>query len=269
MDIMNVLPEDRFAEVDDFLAFVSIYDDENRIKSYFSFLEKHKSLIEGKVCAELGAGMGIISEKLISLGAERVYAVEKNPYLFEITKERLDKYKNAVVVNKDILDFVPEKNIDFAVHEFYGQLLFDEEIFLLEKLKWTPQYLFPNGGKLMGGVIDVAEFDDDVINSSTIKHIDGALVSGLFDEEDVPLMFDVAKYQYGEKIPRTFTCDISQYEGDLLYLGLVILHDGNEICRAGVCDNWSYVWTYRKGNKFKLEFDVTERGTDVYFEWIG
>ena len=268
MDIMNVLPEDRYAEADDFLAFISIYDDKNRTKAYFDFLGKNKTLVEGKVCAELGAGLGIMSEKLLELGASQVFAIEKNPHLFELTRKRLSKYKNATVINSDVLDFVPDREIDFAVHEFYGQLLFDEEIFLLDSLKWKPKLLFPNGGKLMGGVMNVADFDDEVVNAETVKHLDGVLVSGLFDEEDVPLQFDVATYKYGTGTPKSFVCDISGYEGDLLYFGLVILHDGKEICRAGVCDNWSYVWTYRKGNKFKLEFDVTDRGTDVYFEWL-
>ena len=120
----------------------------------------------------------------------------------------------------------------------------------------------------MGGVMNVDDFDDEVVNAETVKHLDGVLVSGLFDEEDVPLQIDVASYKYGEETLQSFVCDITGYKGDLLYFGLLILHDGQETCRAGVCDNWSYVWTYRKGNKFKLEFETTERGTDVYFKWL-
>ena len=51
------------------------------------------------------------------------------------------------------------------------------------------------------------------------------------------------------------------------FLAFISIYDDG-IFRAGVCSNWSYVWTYSKGDKFKLEFDITDRGTDVFFEWL-
>jgi len=69
MDIVNKLPEERFADVDDLLAFVSIYDDEERTRSYVSMLRRHRELIEDKVVVEAGCGLGLFSAEMARLGA--------------------------------------------------------------------------------------------------------------------------------------------------------------------------------------------------------
>ncbi len=268
MDIMNLLPEGRYNDVDDLLAFISIYDDQQRTKVYFKLLEDNREDIKAKVCVELGCGLGLMSEKMAQLGARRIYAVEMNPYLYELARSRLSCYKNVTVVRADAQDFVPPEPVYTLVHEFYGQMLYDEELYILENLKWKPRLVLPDGGRLMAGLTWVDYFEDEVVNSQMLKYLEDVLVSGLFDEEDLELWIDVAQFRYGQKFPGAFEVDLAGEKGDLLYMGLKITHQGQEVCQAGVCDNWSYVWTWRNKNRFRLSFVPGERAPEVVFDWI-
>ncbi len=265
---MNYLPEGRFEAIDDLLAFISIYDDQNRTEAYYKLLEENAGLIKDAVCADLGAGLGIMSRKMLELGAAKVYLVEKNPYMFELAQKTLAGYDNVIFINEDIRDFVPPEKIAVAVHEFYGQLLFDEELILLDNLHWQPEHLLPDGGKLLGGIMKVTDFDDEIITPEVLKKLEGVLVSGLFDEEGIAPFFEIASFRYGQhRQSYSFNCKLPDAEGDLLYMALVITHQGKEICRAGICDNWSYVWTHKSGHEFDITFEQQERGTEVFFSW--
>ena len=265
---MNILPEGRYNDVDDLLAFISIYDDQQRTKAYFRLLEDNSEDIRDRVCVELGCGLGLMSEKMAQLGARRVYAVEVNPYLYELAKERLSKYNNVTVIHADAREFVPPEPVYTLVHEFYGQMLYDEELYILENLKWKPRLVLPDGGKLMAGLTWIDDFEDDVVDSNFMKYLDGVLVSGLFDEEGLELWIDVAEFRYNGLFPGFFDVDISGQQGDLMYMGLKILHQGQEICQAGLCDNWSFVWTYRRGDRFNLRFVKGDRSPEVEFQWL-
>ena len=267
MDIINELPEKRFDELDDMLAFISIYDDENRTRAYFEMLESNRDDIKGKVCLEAGCGFGLISEHLARLGAKKVYAVEMNPHLFEIAKQRLASYKNVQVIQSDILDFRPPEKIDVLVHELFGQLLYDEDIFTLDRLKFEPGLVLPEKAVLMGGCMDSSALVDESVTPEVLSKLNGALVSGLFDDEDIGLTFPVLNWEFGKSAFQT-TCDISAYPGDVLYFGLQIVHSDNVICTAGVCSNWSFVWTPRIGDRFELSFQPGNRGTNSCFKWI-
>ena len=265
---MNILPEGRYNDVDDLLAFISIYDDQERTKAYFQLLEDNRGDIKGKVCVELGCGLGLMSEKMAQLGARRVYAVEVNPYLYELARERLARYKNVSVIHADARDFIPPEEVHTLVHEFYGQMVYDEELYILENLKWQPRLVLPDGGKLMAGLAWADDFEDEVVDSNFMKYLDGVLVSGLFDEEGLDLKIDICEFRYKMPFARSFDVDISGQEGDLMYMGLKILHQGQEFCQAGICDNWSYVWTYRSGDRFNLRFVEGERAPEVEFHWL-
>ena len=265
MDIMNELPDKKYYEIDDLLAFISIYDDEERTRSFLKLLQDHRGLIRDAVCVEAGCGFGLLSEQMAKLGAKKVYAVETNPRLCAIARERLSAYPNITVVEKDIRDFQPEQPVDVLVHELFGQLLYDEDIMALEQLLFKPQHVLPNRAVLKGGCINSDDFDD-VIDDKVLQHLDGVLVSGLYDDEDVDLQFPVIEWQYGK--PHTqATVDLSGRKGDLLFFGLEIMHDEKFICRAGECDNWSYVWTPRTADEFYLSFLPADRGMAVSFEW--
>jgi hypothetical protein len=157
--------------------------------------------------------------------------------------------------------------VDVLVHEYYGQLLFDEELYLLDRLRFRPGLILPDGGLLRCGVVDIRDFDDPVVTDRVLQKLDGVLVSGLLDEGGVPLMRDVARFEAGQPIEASFHCDIGDLPGDLLYLGLEVLHQGHVICRAGRSSNWAYSWTCRSGDRFSLTFPLGERGPEVDFLW--
>ncbi len=268
MDIINVLPEEKFNNIDDLLTFISIYDDKNRTRAFLQLLENHKNEIKDKVCLEIGTGLGILSEKAARLGAHKVYAIERNPYLFQLARQRLKKYPNVQLLNIDITEFQPKEEIDIVIQELFGQLLYDEDIYVLENLKFKPKLILPTEAKLKVGATYVAEFEDEVVNQSMIKFLNGVLVSGLFDEEGLELQKEVIDYKFNSPLKRQAIIDISDLKGDLIYFGLEIYDKGKRICQAGVCDNWSFIWTYRAGNKFELKFEPTSRGSEVFFRWI-
>ncbi len=266
MDIMNELPEEQFEKVDDLLAFISIYDDENRTKEYFKLLDDSRHLIRGQVCVEAGCGFGLMAERMAALGAKKVYAVEANEHLFDIAKQRLRTNKNIEVVHADIRDFEPQEEVNVLVHEFFGQLLFDEDIHVLDQLQFVPRHILPNQASLQMTVLNSTDFTDEVVSSHVLQKLSGVLVSGLFDAEDVAPNISVMRWP-SQDTEKTVV-DLSGRQGDLLCFGLEINHENKFVCRAGVCDNWSLVWTPRAGNRFEMEFIPRDRGADIHFNWI-
>ncbi len=266
MDILNVLPEGTFAALDDLLTFISIYDDRARTQAYLRLLRAHRQAIAGAVCVDAGCGMGYFAEAMVRLGARRVYAVEANPYLYALAADRLTAYPEVVCVHQPIQDFEPEESVDVLVHEFFGPLLYDEDVHVLEALRFRPRLVLPDRAVLMGGLTWIEAVADETVTPAVVRQLKGALVSGLFDEGTLPLQFPVACWRFG-KAEREVVCDLSGREGDLLYLGLQIYHGDRLICQAGRCENWPYVWTPRAGDRFRLRFVPVERGTDVYFAW--
>lgn len=266
MDIMNSLPDERFEAVDDLLAFVSIYDDNKRTTAYKKMLDNNKDKIAGQVCVEAGCGFGLFAEYMALLGAKKVYAVEKNPLLFLQAQQRLSKYPNVELINSDIKDFQPEGNINVLVHELFGQLLYDEDLYVLEKLSFQPKYYLPNKAVLACGLTHSNKLVDETVTTNVLQQLDGCLVSGLFEEKNQKLDSPVIEWQPGKFVYST-KVDISKQEGDLLFFGLQIYQENELICTAGDCDNWSFVWTPRCGDLFEIQFEKWGRGMDVNFSW--
>ena len=267
MDILNEIPQKKFEKMDDLLAFISIYDDENRLEAYYKMLQESQDVIKGKVCCEAGCGFGLFAEYMAKLGAGKVYAVETNELLFEIAAERLKKYPQIEMVHADIRDFIPAEPVEVLVQELFGQLLYDEDIYSLDYLQFSPKFILPEKAVLMGGCIDSSFMVDDCVTPAVLKKLDGALVAGLFDEEDCPLSYPVIEWQYG-KSNYEATCDITKQKGDVVYFGLQLFHNNKLISQAGECDNWSFVWTPRMGNRFKMKFSQAYRGMTVEFDWV-
>jgi len=268
MDIVNRLTDKRYLEVDELLALISTYEDKNRERAYKKLFRDNKNLIRGKVCVEAGCGMGLLTEYLIRHGAAKVYATEANPNLFQIAKKRLAQYPNIEVFNCDITDFTPSTKVDLLVHDFFGQLIFDADINKLNNLKFTPSFIMPDGCALKYGIMDVEDFDDPVVDELVMKQMKGVLVSGLFSEFGVPLKDEVLKFEFGKPSSDRITKDISNLKGNLLYLGIEISHNHKIVCQAGYCEKWSYIWTHRSGNVFKLSFDNSAEIPEPVFEWV-
>jgi SAM-dependent methyltransferase len=267
MDIMNELPDAVYDRMDDLLAFVSIYDDHHRTNAYLDLLERHHDDIRDAVCVEAGCGFGVLSEKLAQLGAKRVYAVEANQHLAAIARQRLASYPNVQVVEADIRHFRPEEPVDVLVHELFGQLLFDEDLYSLELLKFNPRLFLPDEAMLQVSLLNSFDYTDDVVTPQVLSETKGALISGLFDAENIIATCPVMRWSR-DNFPRSCVIDVSQFKGDLLCFSLEIYHHDRLICRAGECDNWSLVWTPRAGNVFKLEFRPQTRGSAVHFSWL-
>lgn len=267
MDIMNALSELRFREVDDVLAFISIYDDRKRIAAYRRLLRRHRSQIRGSVCVEAGCGLGIFAGELARLGARIVYAVEQNAALARLARQQLAEFANVQVVEAPIEEFTPPEPVDVLVHEFYGQLLFDEDLHALAKLQFKPKLVLPDGGDLLCALVDADDYLDAYVTHAVLAELQGVLVSGLFAENGDRLQLPVVQWRFGEPIPKRREVRLTG-EGDLLMLGVRVLHQGDEICRAGSCDNWALVWTPRAGDRFELGFDHRRIGEEVTFRWM-
>jgi hypothetical protein len=267
MDILNELPPDQFREVDDLLAFVSIYDDRRRTKAFLRLLRRHRRAIRGGVCVEAGCGFGIFSEAMANMGARKVYAVEQNPILARIARKRLASYANVEVVEEAIQQFRPPEPVDVLVHDFFGQLLYDEDLWALDHLRFQPQLVLPSQAELAYGVVDSRDYVDESVTPDVLAELKGALVSGLFEEKGGELRGVAVSWNYPTGLS-TGPVDIRDRPGDLLVFGLRILDNGETVCEAARCPNWSYVWTPRAGDRFLLRFVPDVFGSKCLFEWL-
>ena len=271
MDILNRLSSKQFRTIDDLLAFISIYDDTQRTRAYRKLLRAHRKQIRDSVCVEGGCGLGLFSIELARLGARKVYAVEQNPLLAKLAQERINRLPTSIknrieVINKPLQQFKPHEQVDILVHEFYGQLLYDEDLWVLERLRFKPKLVLPDGGELWAGVVFSASYKDKVVTSEVIQKLDGVLVSGLFQERFNELKHPVLRWDHRNGL-KPVTHSFKKLRGDLICLGLRVTHRGKTICEAGKCPNWSYVWTHRKRNKISLVFRKSGGMMDVKFEW--
>ena len=117
MDILNRLSPRRFREVDDLLAFISIYDDTQRTRAFRRLLRAQQKHIHGAVCVEGGCGLGVLSIEMAQLGARQVYAIEQNPLLAKLARERVAQLpKNLAqrieVIETPLQNFRPPQMID-------------------------------------------------------------------------------------------------------------------------------------------------------------
>jgi len=271
MDILNTLPQKRFRQLDDLLAFISIYDDRRRTKSYLTLLHSFRKRIAGSVCVEGGCGLGIFSAELARLGARKVYAVEQNPLLAQLCRKRFDRLpkhltRQIELIVSPLQDFRPPVPVNVLVHEFYGQLLYDEDLWVLGRLKFDPDVVLPDGGELRAGVVRSVDYFDRVVTGSVIEKLDNVLVSGLFREKLSELQMPVLRWKFGKGLSH-ISHSFKQKRGDLACFGVVITHRGKTICEAGRCPNWSYVWTARKGNSVSFRFRRDGEFMDCRFSW--
>jgi SAM-dependent methyltransferase len=269
MDILNRLPEDRFNEVDDLLTFVSIYDDEERTRAYEAMLRRHRDLIEDKVVVEAGCGFGLFSAEMARLGARKVYAVEINPLLYAVAEERVRSFPAVTLLRSDIREFEPPEPVDLLVHDFFGQMLYDEELHVFDKLRFRPARVLPDRALLRYGWARAQSFCDEVVTPAVLKKLGGVLVSGLFDDEPGYRFFrTAAEWSFpGGLLPGDNDLTGVGQAGDVLYFGLEI-YDGEALVgRSGCSSNWSYVFTPRAGDRFRLDFEWNGRFMEAVFRW--
>jgi len=258
MDIYSYIPDEDYAVYDGFLSFLGMYEDRRRITNYRRCMKRYRHRIKNGVVIEAGAGFGIFTEYMLKLGAKKVYAVEENELMIKILKNKFRDNAQVVVVEGLIEDFEPDEKIDFLVHDFWGALLYDENLISLERLKFSPGIIFPNRGELRYGVFDLEAFNDKIITREILDILEGILVSDLIPTRELPLDRIAYTWSASEGL-RKIDSKLPQ-KGDVLVFGIKIFHDGDEVCRTHFCYNWPYIWTKKTGRKFNLEFFEREPG---------
>lgn len=266
MDIMNHLGRGRFADADDLLAFISIYDDERRTRAYRRMIRSESSAIKNAICVDAGCGLGLFSADMARLGARHVFAVEANRSLYELARTRLQRFQNVTVIHEDIAQFKPRERVDVLVHEFFGQLLYDEDLIALQHLRFAPRLFLPDRAMLMAGLCSAKKVVDRNVTMEVLQRLNGVLVSGLFEDRFLSYKVPVLTWTPRRYVTRV-VCDLRAMPGDLLYMGLQVFYQNTLICQAGRCENWSAVWTPRVGDRFRLDFMPAGRGMDVSFAW--
>lgn len=273
MDILNVLSSRRFREVDDLLAFISIYDDDRRTRAFLKLIRSHARQIRGSVCAEGGAGLGLFAAEMARLGARKVYAVEQNPLLARLARLRFQKLPKELSRRIELIEtplqrFRPPDRVHVLVHELYGQLLYDEDLWALDHLRFQPDIVLPNGGELRAGIVSSSTYCDTVIPAEAVRSLKGVLVSGLFEERLTELRTPILQWNFGVGL-QAVGHSFARRRGDLLCVGLVIRHNKRDVCEAGRCPNWAYAWTPRLGNAVSLSFHRSRAGMECSFQWRG
>ncbi len=270
LEILNSLPFKRYEALSDFLAFIGVYDDERRREVWEGTILKYRDAINGGVVVELGAGFGIFSEMALALGAKKVYAVERNPYAYNVLKGRLGRYRNVRVVKKDALKFVPLEEVDVLIHDFYGPLLYDESLYVLDNLPFTPRVVIPNGGRLKMGLLNLEDIGDRTVEEDVLEQLKGVLVADLFEINRRPEVEEntVATWKFGQGLKVEDSINIGEQLGNLLLFYLEVMHNGKVICSSFECTNWPLVWTPRSGDVFSIRFRWGGDFARVDFEWL-
>ena len=267
MELFNDLPEERAQDVEDFLAFIPIYDSKRRTNSLAKLLRAHKAEIAGKVCVEAGAGRGIFARLMAELGASKVYAVERSGALFQILEAESKGHSQVKPLEKDIVDFKPKEPVSVLFHELYGPLVLDETMLMLRELRFTPQLVLPDGGKLWAMPVSSKQLTakDPNFDPAWAEVLKGALISELvtglpFKPTWEVFSWDVSKAETSFEFEVPEACDFLAFCGE-------ITHAGKSVLKMWWTNNWPLIFTPVAGNRFRIAFAVEDGYTQVHFEW--
>ncbi len=268
MEILNHMDYRRYSQLSDFLAFVGMYEDRKRLEVYRSLMKEYGDAIRDGVVVEAGAGFGIFSEYALELGARRVYVVERNRYMLRILRRKFRGNRRVKVVPADMMDFAPDEEVDVLIHDFYGPLLYDESLYVLDRLKFEPRIVLPDGGRLVMRVVPFDEILDEVVNRDVVEQLEGVLVADLFDyDSSMDFPHEILRWRWGESLRGEgyrFDRDMKEH---MLIFALELWHGNRFLCRAGDCVNWSLVFTPVAGREFRFKFRWGGDFMKVYFRW--
>jgi hypothetical protein len=269
MELFNELKGRREQDVEDFLTFIPIYESQRRITSLSALLRKHKRSIVGKTVMEAGAGRGLFSKQMAEMGAKEVLAVERSEVLYELLCGTVEGNPTVQCICDDISDYEPDGPVDLLFHEMYGPLVLDETILALQKLKFKPGVILPDGGRLWAMPI----YEKDIIPKNKLyeplwaDNLSGALISDLITGipfEPKWLVFDW-NIQSEEK---SFEFDVPE-ECDFLAFCGEITHAGKSVLKMWWTHNWPIIYTPVAGKRFRMKFRMAGGYTMVFFEWVG
>ena len=101
------------------------------------------SINKNKTVMEIGAGYGNLTKKIASMGAKKIFAIEKDKKLVSLLKEKFKNYNNIKIINRDILNIIEENKLEQNVIVF-GNLPYNISTRILASLillkKWPPWY---------------------------------------------------------------------------------------------------------------------------------
>lgn len=271
MELFNELPERRSQEIEDFLSFIPIYESKRRFRSLNALLKRHKRSIRDKVVLEAGAGRGLFARSMAEMGAQEVIAVERSQALFTVLEGHLKDLENVQLVAEDIVEYLPDQHIDLLFHEFYGPLVLDETILALNALRFKPDIILPDGGRLWA--MPIREVDilerDPTYEPSWREALHEALVSDLFDGIPFRPEWEVFHWQVGEGGDDPVYEFELPAEAEFIAFCGEITHRREHVLNMWWTYNWPVIYTPVHGKRFRMEFDFDGRFTEVYFEWIG
>ena len=263
MEILNKLPERKYLEIDDFLAFLGVYEDEGRLSAFKKALSKYKR----GVVVEAGAGLGELSEVILkTVRPRKLYLVEENSIAFEILRDKFKDYDNVKVVKSLVEEWEPLEEIDLLVQEFYGPLLYDESLESLNRLKFQPREIFPNRGFLKYQVVSLKDLDEPVITPKIWEKFKGILVSDIFWYFDDYKPHGTVLEWHDRKLKR-FDVSIEEEKGDVLVLAVEVWHEDEKLCDPVLCPNWPFVFTPVAGRSFDIDFEYHAGIAEVIFNW--
>ncbi|MCX7926945.1 MAG: hypothetical protein N2606_02270 [Candidatus Omnitrophica bacterium] len=268
LEVINEIEREQLRQVEDFLAFIGIYDDYRRTKALKRLLISQKKAISGRVGVEAGAGLGEFTEFLLHLGAQKVYAVEENALCCRLLREKFKHNRRVEVVEEHIEHFHPKEKIDFLFQELYGALLLDENLLSLERIKFKPTLVIPNAGSLLFEEMGFKQLKDPTLTEERIKLLEGVLVSDLFPyfEFRHPKILAQWIFKRGKR-DYTFYGKVKLKKG-ILALGMEIFHNNKVVVGTVGCYNWPYIFTPIVSDKFEISFKYTTQLTQVFWKWL-
>lgn len=155
----------------------NMLEDSVRTSAYHQAIVQNRSLFEGKVVMDLGAGSGILSFFAAQAGARRVYAVEASGMAAKADMlARANGFENVITVihsKVEEIDSLPEP-VDVIVSEPMGVMLFHErmiESFLYARDKFLAPHrrglscsMFPGSGTIFVAPFTDAQLHADMRN---------------------------------------------------------------------------------------------------------
>lgn len=163
-------------------AFVLDYE---RTNAYNRFLKEYA---KDKVICDIGTGTGVLSYLASVHGARKIYSYEKKKSVFNFASSVLGSIETINLFNEDATKAIFPSDVDFFVHELFGNLVFEENIEgVVENIKrqYNTPYVYPSD-------IEIYKFADSTAHNSMLDNT-------LYDTEVVDYIQLLEEYGMNKK----------------------------------------------------------------------
>lgn len=151
---------------------------------FLNFLEDVE--LEGKKILDMGTGSGVLAEKCLKKGAEKVFAVDINEVAVRKARDLLSDYGNVQIFSSNLFDNITEENFDIILFNIPYLPIDDAASEEIEKA-W------------LGGEDGLAVLRDFLEDSRNYVSKDGHiffLASDLIDLNDLKDLIEEKGYNY-------------------------------------------------------------------------